>query len=146
MIETRKRAKYTLEIKMEVVRLVKGRRCRYLGVSTCMRVKPNYLQWRFNLLQRLSTRKGTMYRIGLPGWKLAARFGVRLLLRVQVIRDDVAGVLVATSPDLPGLVVEAKSSGELIQCVYDCADLLIDELVNVKAVPYVAWDGRSVSA
>ena len=87
-----------------------------------------------------------MYRIGFPGWKIAARFGFRLLLRVQVIRDDVAGVFVATCPDLPGLVVEAKSPSELIQCVYDCADMLIDELVSVKAVPYVAWDGRSVIA
>ena len=87
-----------------------------------------------------------MYRIGFPGWKIAARLGVRLLLRVEVVRDDVAGVFVATSPDLPGLVAEAKTSNELIQCVYDCADMLIDELVRVKAAPYVAWDGQAVTA
>lgn len=58
-----------------------------------------------------------MYRIGFPGWKIAARLGVRLLLRVEDVRDDVAGVFVATCPDLPGLVAEAKTANELIQSV-----------------------------
>ena len=87
-----------------------------------------------------------MYRIGFPGWKIAARLGVRLLLRVEVVRDDVAGVFVATSPDLPGLVAEAKTANELIQSVYDCAEMLIHELVKVKAAPFVAWDGQAVTA
>jgi len=30
--------------------------------------------------------------------------------------------------------------------VYDCAEMLIDELVKVKAAPYVAWDGQAVTA
>lgn len=58
-----------------------------------------------------------MYRIGFPGWKIAARLEVRLLLRVEDVRDDVAGVFVATCPDLPGLVAEAKTANELIQSV-----------------------------
>jgi predicted RNase H-like HicB family nuclease len=53
-------------------------------------------------------------------------------------------VLVATSPDLPGLVAEAKTPQELIQSVYDCADMLIGELANAKVAPYVAWDGQAV--
>lgn len=90
-----------------------------------------------------------MYRIGFPGWKLAARLGVRLVLRVDVVRDPVAGVFIATSPDLRGLVVEEKDPQALIQSVYDCTDMLLCDHLNtpsMKAAPYVAWDGQAVAA
>ena len=55
-----------------------------------------------------------MYRIGFPFWKQAARLGVPLKMRINVMRDQEAGVLVATSDDLPGLVCEAASIEELL--------------------------------
>jgi hypothetical protein len=68
------------------------------------------------------------------------------VVRVELVRDDVAGVFVATSPDLHGLVAEANTASELIQSVHDCADMLMDELVKVKAAPCVTWDGQAVMA
>ena len=55
-----------------------------------------------------------MYRIGFPFWKQAARLGVPLKMHINVMRDQEAGVFVATSDDLPGLVCEAASMGELL--------------------------------
>jgi hypothetical protein len=55
-----------------------------------------------------------MYRIGFPLWKQIARLGVPLTVRVHVMRDDEAGVFVATSNDLRGLVCEAKTMDDLI--------------------------------
>jgi hypothetical protein len=55
-----------------------------------------------------------MYRIGFPFWKQLARLGVPLKVRVNVLRDDEAGVFVATSGDLRGLVCEATTMDDLI--------------------------------
>lgn len=55
-----------------------------------------------------------MYRIGRPFWKAAARLGVTMKLRIDVLRDDEAGVFVATSRDLPGLAVEADDLDSLV--------------------------------
>ena len=66
-----------------------------------------------------------MYRVGFPGWKLAAKFGIPLLIRVNVHQDLEANVFWADSPDLDGLTVEgatfddvrrevAIASGELL--------------------------------
>jgi predicted RNase H-like HicB family nuclease len=53
------------------------------------------------------------YRAGLPGWKLFARAGMPISLRVNVVKDDEADVYVGSSPDLRGLVVEAPTLEEL---------------------------------
>lgn len=55
-----------------------------------------------------------MYRIGFPFWKQLARIGVPLIIRVDVLRDDEAGVFVATSRDLRGLVCEASTMDQLV--------------------------------
>lgn len=55
-----------------------------------------------------------MYRIGFPLWKQLARLGVPLTVRVHVQRDDDAGVFVATSDDLRGLVCEATTMDQLV--------------------------------
>lgn len=39
------------------------------------------------------------YRIGCPGWKIAARLGVPLCIKVDVLFDEEAKVFVATSDD-----------------------------------------------
>ncbi len=89
-----------------------------------------------------------MYRVGFPFWKIAARFGVTMLIRVDVIKDREAGVFVATSPDLKGLVAEAKTVEELFVAVNDCTDMLMQEAIDapLKHRPRAAWAGECISA
>lgn len=52
------------------------------------------------------------YRVGFPGWKIAARLGIRLKVCVEVLWDDEAKVFVAQSDDfLPyfGCLAEAQT-------------------------------------
>jgi hypothetical protein len=70
-----------------------------------------------------------VYRVGLPGWKIAARAGFGVKLRVDVIHDEEANVFIATSPDLRGLVAEAETLDELVSNIKAGArDLMRDEL------------------
>lgn len=89
-----------------------------------------------------------MYRVGFLGWKIAARCGVPLLVKIEVQHDEAAGVFIATSPDLRGLVVESASKNELIDDVYDCVNMLLEtELKTVpKKKPVAAWDGEFCAA
>lgn len=90
-----------------------------------------------------------MYRIGFPGWKLAARLGVRLVLRIDVMHDIESGAYIATSPDLHGLVVEEKELSALWQSIHDCTEMLLQshlDMPKIKSSPYVAWDGQAVPA
>jgi len=54
-----------------------------------------------------------MYRVGLPGWKTAAKLGVPLLVRVELARDEESGTFWAKSPDLDGLVVSGATLDEV---------------------------------
>jgi hypothetical protein len=47
--------------------------------------------------------------------RLFAKAGVPVFLKIEVIKDEEAGVFVATSPDLRGLVVEAESFEALVK-------------------------------
>ncbi len=82
-----------------------------------------------------------------PGWKLAGRFGATLVYRVDVLHDPEAGVYVATSPDLRGLVAEAATLDDLFREVHAGADELIREQVmparpaNIRA----AWGDVAAS-
>lgn len=89
-----------------------------------------------------------MYMVGFPGWKIAARFNIPLLLRVHVERDHEANVLVATSPDLRGLVVEAKTREELVEEVFSCVDMLLCEQLKrpLKNRPAAAWTDELLAA
>ncbi len=70
-----------------------------------------------------------MYKIGYPLWKLAAKIGIPLRLRVNIVKDNEAGVYVATSKDLHGLICEAATMDELMKEVnYSIGDLLSLEL------------------
>lgn len=84
-----------------------------------------------------------MYRVGFPGWKIAARFNVPLLLRIVVIEDKEAGVFVATSPDLEGLVVEVPTMDQMFKEVYSCVEMLLAEQLKSppKTRPMAAWSG-----
>ncbi|MEI7535977.1 MAG: DUF1902 domain-containing protein [Comamonadaceae bacterium] len=68
-----------------------------------------------------------MYRVGLPGWKLAARWGVPLLVRVQVHFDPESKSYWAESFDLDGLVV----SGQNLEELKSEANLAADELLSL---------------
>jgi hypothetical protein len=51
------------------------------------------------------------YRVGFPGWKIAARLGFMLKVRVEVLWDDEAKVFVARSDDfLPDFGCVAESA------------------------------------
>lgn len=67
-----------------------------------------------------------MYRIGFPLWRWFARLGVPLKLRIDVLRDAEAGVFVATSGDLPGLVCEAATMDELVTEVNSAVASLLE--------------------
>ena len=54
-----------------------------------------------------------MYHLGWPLAQFFASMGVPLVIKVEIIHDDDAGVYVATSRDLQGLVVEAETLDEL---------------------------------
>ena len=70
------------------------------------------------------------YRVGLPLWKLVARRGGQMSLRIDLQRDDEAGVFVATSPDLRGLVVESASLDALVKDLPECVDMLMHEILH----------------
>ena len=66
------------------------------------------------------------YRVGLPGWRLLGRMGVKLLVRVNVHFDKDTGTYWADSPNLRGLVVAAATLEELRQEAVMAASGLLD--------------------
>jgi predicted RNase H-like HicB family nuclease len=62
--------------------------------------------------------------------------GVPLNIRVNVLKDEEAGVYVATSDDLKGLVCEAATMDELVQEVHSTTQELLEfYLENKVGVP-----------
>ena len=68
-----------------------------------------------------------MYRIGFPLWKMFARIGMPMKLRINVMHDSEADVFVATSNDLRGLVCEAQTPEQLVSEI----NIAIDELMSI---------------
>lgn len=83
-----------------------------------------------------------MYRVGYPFWKAVARRGFPVSLRVQIRRDEEAGVYFARSPDLDGLVVEAKSLDELRTEALSAADALLELALKADHPPRSMADFR----
>ncbi|MEA5097274.1 MAG: DUF1902 domain-containing protein [Burkholderiaceae bacterium] len=54
-----------------------------------------------------------MYPIEYPLWSILARFGRRLIVKIDVQHDEEAGVYIATSQNLNGLICEAATMDEL---------------------------------
>jgi predicted RNase H-like HicB family nuclease len=73
-----------------------------------------------------------MYRVGLPGWKLAAKWGVPVRLRVNITQDLEANVYVAVSPDLDGLIVEAHTLDALKDEALAAAAVLLELAIHSK--------------
>lgn len=53
------------------------------------------------------------YPISYPLAGLFAKLGASIIIRVDLIRDEQASVLVATSPDIKGLVLEVETYEQL---------------------------------
>ena len=53
------------------------------------------------------------YPYRFPLSRFISSLGVTLTIKVSVFKDDEAGVFVATSPDIQGLVIEAESFAQL---------------------------------
>ena len=89
-----------------------------------------------------------MYRVGWLGWKPLARVGVPMLIKLDVARDEEAGVFICTSPDLSGLVVEAATIEMLHMDVNDCVEMLMLDLLkaSTKRKPLTAWPGEFATA
>ena len=73
-----------------------------------------------------------MYRVGLPGWKLAAKMGVAVRLRVNIQYDLEANVYWAQSPDLDGLVVEGHTLDEIKNEALSAAAALLELQLNTR--------------
>ena len=70
------------------------------------------------------------YRAGWPGWKLVARAGGTIVVKVDVMKDNEAGVYVASSSNPDGLVVEAKCLDELRLELMGAATSLLELAMN----------------
>lgn len=72
------------------------------------------------------------YRVGFPFWKLVAKTGAPMMVRVNTFHDKDAGVFVATSPDLKGLIAEAETLDELEKEVISSASGLLSFYLKNK--------------
>lgn len=73
-----------------------------------------------------------MYRVGLPGWRFAARMGVPVRLRVHITQDLEANVYVAESPDLDGLIVEGHTLDDIKREALAAAATLLEMELHTK--------------
>ncbi len=83
-----------------------------------------------------------MYRVGFPGWKIAARFGVPIYIRIDVHYDPEHKSYWTSSPDLVGLVVTGNSLDELIREAKSGIDALIEMQLDgtqVEAKPRLSF-------
>lgn len=72
------------------------------------------------------------YPVGLPGWKVAARLGMHMKLRVDIHHDADTNSYWADSPDLDGLVVAAPTLDELRFEVRSAAEALLELAVHSR--------------
>lgn len=90
-----------------------------------------------------------MYRVGLPLWKLVARFGGAVRFRVNVYVDPEVNRYWATSPDLDGLAVEAATIDELREEVRAAAEALLELAINghpTRATPELHFRDTAICA
>jgi predicted RNase H-like HicB family nuclease len=67
-----------------------------------------------------------MYRVGWLGWKTVCRWGVPLLLRVDIHFDKESKTFWADSPDVDGLAVAGDTIEEVRSEAMNAAFALID--------------------
>lgn len=71
-----------------------------------------------------------MYRVGLPGWKLATKWGVPVRMRVYITQDLEANVYVAQSPDLQALIIEGHTLEKVKNEALACSKLLLENALH----------------
>ena len=69
------------------------------------------------------------WRLGLPGWRIAASLGISIKIKIDVQKDEEAGVYFATSDDI-GLAVESDTLDELMKEIHSALPVLL-ELENI---------------
>ena len=70
---------------------------------------------------------GYAWPLGAPGWRIWAKLGLPLTIKVEIARDDEAQVFVASSKNLHGLHVEGETLDEVSKEVRSAIlDLLHD--------------------
>ena len=65
------------------------------------------------------------WRLGFPGWRIAARLGFPIKIKVGVFHDTEAGVYFATSEDI-GLAVESESLDGLLKEIHAAIPVLLE--------------------
>lgn len=70
------------------------------------------------------------WRLGFPGWRIAANLGVPIKIKVDICQDKEAGVYYATSDDI-GLAVESASLDDLMKEIH----LGLSELIPLEHAP-----------
>lgn len=76
------------------------------------------------------------YRVGRPGWKLAARLGVALKANVSVVYEHESNMLVAASSDFAPyleIVTEGRTFEELTGKLNDCFEMVLEEALRRPA-------------
>lgn len=88
------------------------------------------------------------YRVGLPGWKLAARMGVPVSFKVDVFHDKESNSYWARSQQLDGLVVSGATLDELRNEVRSAAMELLDLQMTSRpiATPQFTFRDDALSA
>lgn len=90
-----------------------------------------------------------MYRVGFPGWKIAARFGASMTVRVDVHYDPEVKSYWTSSPDLKGLVVTGNSLDELFReaksGIHDLMEVELDG-VAIEAKPRLSFSNSALCA
>jgi predicted RNase H-like HicB family nuclease len=74
----------------------------------------------------------TGYRVGFPGWRLVAKLGVPMVVKIVVHKDKDSGTFWAEGQGLRGLVVTGKDLNEL----YSECTAAIDELMSLELDGY----------
>jgi hypothetical protein len=74
------------------------------------------------------------YRVGFPGWKVAARAGWPVRLRIDVHHDPEVNSYWTTSSDLNGLVVTGATLNEVRNEARLASESLLDRAMNDHAV------------
>jgi Domain of unknown function (DUF1902) len=66
------------------------------------------------------------WRLGFPGWRVAARLGFPIQIKVDVCHDKEANVYFATSDDI-GLAVESESLDVLMSEIHSALPELLSQ-------------------
>ena len=85
----------------------------------------------------LTPHENQMYRVGFPGWKLAARLGIPLVFGVRVHKDEASGTCWTESNDMDGLVVSGTDLDDLQSEIMGAAEGLLSLSINTTRRPRV---------